>query len=803
MDGRRGIQFLIAGVLVCGLLLAAGVFVHRQREAARRAAEAEELAREREEDRREAAVAFADPAPPTDEDAAAFRPVFDRLGATLRDHDAAAANELCDADGLVREIARTGAFDRFDRRQAADVRAELRLAGQNMGKALVDNPLARWDRTEVRRVRWSADRTEAVVIAVHWSDEGDEEVPFKMRWWLTAGQDGWKVYDFEDLALGFRASHLIGGVITPEFLAGGPAAVERLTTAVYAVRAAMVHMVKENDIDAAEEAIRPARGIDLPGPLAGLQHLAEGVILLNREDSAGALARFEAAERTAPDMPVAKACKSFALSALGRHEEGLAAARAFLRELGPDPYGHQAEGMALEGLGRADEAAAAFRKSLDELPDDADVLAALRRVLPAGKKGELGDRLARTRNPSAVYAKLIDEARAENDQEAVRALTAALAKLRPGDPSVVSDQIRQAVAAGKPDEAAAVLRARLDRPIAPDDRRQVVAAFVFAMQGAGKPVEGYRAVPPAAAADAFRALGDDLADDLNDEDADGPVGNDLRKLVAAHRERSPDDPWLRFYEAELHVAAKDYAAADRLLAEGAALLAKQKTDDEKEAEGDRGRFHSRRVFCLYKLGQGSKAYETLQPARDTFAQLAHLYLGDKDRAGLRELVGAHAAADREDESLRYWKAEVLFLGREFDRAAEGFEAYRQEAGPKARYGWVATDKWVRSLLRAGKARQARTAAREVGEDGLYLPLRAAVAAANGDAAGVDRLLADQHARGPFAVRWVYDDEDFARHAVGPAFEELRKKYPVPEPEVAPPPRPKTPAAVAGPRRLAS
>src|SRR5437763_911267 len=81
-------------------------------------------------------------------------------------------------------------------------------AGTVLGDGLVNMTAVRWDRTEVRHVRWSADRAEAVVTAVHWS-AGDPAVgPLRQRWWVAGRPGDWRVYDAENPATGFRVSHL-------------------------------------------------------------------------------------------------------------------------------------------------------------------------------------------------------------------------------------------------------------------------------------------------------------------------------------------------------------------------------------------------------------------------------------------------------------------------------------------------------------------------------------------------------------------------------------------------------------------
>ena len=107
---------------------------------------------------------------------------------------------------MIRELEQIGAFNRVPANMAAGFRTGVRKGiDEKLGTMLVANEMARWERTEVRHVRWSADRREVVVIAVHRSGAGDD-VPLRFRWWLVRRGGTWKIYDFEDMQWVLRST---------------------------------------------------------------------------------------------------------------------------------------------------------------------------------------------------------------------------------------------------------------------------------------------------------------------------------------------------------------------------------------------------------------------------------------------------------------------------------------------------------------------------------------------------------------------------------------------------------------------
>ena len=790
MRPRNGVLLLLLGGLFGVFLLGAAVSAVRERlnarqEAKRREAElqAAEQARllkeERDRDRAEAAAAFADPVPPTRSEAAEFESLLGRINTAMQRQNAVALLALFDTERLFTEIVRQSRG-----RLPLAARDGFMQGFQKGASSVIFNPLFHWDRTEIRRVRWSGDRKEAVIIAVHKQaipiDEAPQTITFKIRWWLVHRPGGWKVFDYEDLDGGIRATALIATLITPDVLTRQP----QIRGALLALRDAQAAIVR-GDVDAVEQALARCRGVDLPAPISALVSLLEGGVQIRRGRFDAALKSLERAEQLNPDMPGRHYIHAICLNALGDHAQALVEIEAYIAQLGADGEANIERGLALEGLNREAEAAAAYRQALGDQPDSVEALDGLRRVLPDADKGELAERIAKAANPAKLYDELVPLAQDDSDNVGASALLAGLRKARPDDPRSIRGQFHELINAKKFAEAAAVLRERLGRAGKDENAKQLALnTYLYAMLGADRPIQAYAAAPDEHAAAAFRLLADDLEELGLERDSEEPVANSpqqLRALIVAHRMRQPGDPWLGYFEAALLQAAKKYEPAERLFATAqSAYLKTAKPNSEKDWDADR--FRTRRVECLYALKQGIKAYTEVGPVADTFQQLASAYAQDKDIAGLRELVAAHRTRSPDDPLTTYWDAQIHYLKDEYAAAASGFRAFLRAAGEKHPSRWLATDRCIRAYLRADRVRDARGMIDELGPEQVSVALRAAVGLAEGRPDLAEAILADL-AKKPGGFAYLYYDLEFVRLISLPQFAELRKKYPDPRPQL--------------------
>jgi tetratricopeptide (TPR) repeat protein len=788
--GKKGVAVLVIGLaLGCAACMVGFIMVMKSAAQRREARNAEMQAREAEQraldlerfavapvhvDWATAAEAFSKPHTVAADDAAEFSPLFESLGRALAREDEDEVEKSCDLDRLLDEIIRVSGWEAG---RPALAKADLRADFQGgFGRRLIQNKSLRWQRSDIRRVEWSANRSEATVFVVHRPAPGDS---FKAIWWLVRRRDGWRAFDTADLYLGTRFTRDSLILNPPEVLEAEAREPGRYS-AVRSVVASATRAMNAQNADEADRLLAPIRGFKLAAEDAAIRAIVEGRILAKRRDTDAAIQKFEEAEKLSPGMPAAISYRASTYADAARYPEALEAARAYLRRVGPDVHGLQAEAYALEGLGRNAEAAEGYRGALDDDPDTEPAFFGLRRTLPAGKKNELATRIARAANPRKLYDAAITDARRDNDEAAITALLDGLRRTKPDDPRGLSDDIRRQVKAEKFTLAAKLLERGL-KSTKREDRDSVLDAYLFAMLGADKALEAYAAVPAEHAAHTFRTLGDDLEDEISDRDDEKPAAQvkQLTELIAAHRKQMPADPWLWYYEGALQQHAKEYEKAEKTFAAGAAKLPeKTDPDDPDGRDWDTDRFRSHRVVCLFKLKKGLDAYRTVGPAIETFSQLAGLYDGADDFDGLETLIKTHREAGVRDPERSFWQAHLLYRKKEYDKAVPAFQKYLDDSKPNAPGQWRARGELLRSVLRTKPADAAKTLA-AIGTDKVDYGLRAAVAAASGNRAELERLLAEVTKNG--AKVWFYSDEDFRRFIYQEKYRDLRTKYPDPNP----------------------
>jgi hypothetical protein len=724
------------------------------------------------------------PAPPSATESAEFGALFDRLGTALAGGDAPGCAAIFDVDRFVKELEPLGVLENIP---GGNTRANRTSFANGMraqvGKSLLQNTIFRWERTEVRWVRRSADGREAVVIAYHRAAIVENRA-HKMRWSLVKGPNGWKVYDFEDLDLGVRLSRGVAAALAPDFIRELSQNPERFKHAVEQVREALIAIVLHEDADEADDKLKPVRMVPLPAPIAAMREMIEGCILMHRGAPEAALKRFDEADRLQPDIPVLNALRAAVAAAAGRYAEALPLVDRYLAEVGPDADAMAVRGLALEGLNRLPEAKESYRKALNELPDLQEALEGLCRVLEDGEKSELASRIAKASDPLKMYDVLYWPAQRDNDIATLDVLTGWLRKAHPNDARTIRLELHDLIDAGDLNGAAAALRKRLGGDLSDELKRTALDTYLFAMLDAERPLEAYSTVPDDHAAAAFRLLIEEIADresielPLNSAD---PTVKLLRDLHARHRARKADDPWLAYSEGSLLRHEQKFAAAERAFAAGQVRLPKrpkaEKPDpDNAERDWDFNRFRAARVECLHALGQGMRAYAEIGPVADTFGQLALAYDLARDATALEALIAAHRKNEPTDHQLLYWSAELLNLRGKPIEAADAFRSFLIGSGKKEPNRWMATDKCVRGFLRAGQPGKARSAVVDIGIEDVPPALRVAVHLANGRPALAEEILAEQASKGG-GFEYFYYDEDFAKQMQRPEYANLRKKYP--------------------------
>ncbi len=221
-------------------------------------------------------------------------------------------------------------------------------------------------------------------------------------------------------------------------------------------------------------------------------------------------------------------------------------------------------------------------------------------------------------------------------------------------------------------------------------RRDVLNLFLMEMVDQGKALEAYRAAPDAH--EAFRILADDLQG--------GPRRDDLPPLLAAHRAKHTDDPWLAFYTGwQLQDMEKWQAAVDAYAAAW-----------KKAPQDLRQRMGGSYVYALTRAGRPLEAYQKVEPRHQTFTQVANQLAMERQGAQLEALIAAHrphAAAG--DPDLLFQAARAKFFLKLPDAAVHLLqEAYQKQTQNYRKQDCVAT--LVREMALLGRGLEGYRAA---------------------------------------------------------------------------------------------
>jgi LSD1 subclass zinc finger protein len=608
--------------------------------------------------------------PPADGASREFKPLFDELGAACKARDHERVLDLLDFERMLDELAALEVLPREIHRQRNRLARELR---NGLGKGMaVHGPIVTWVRYEIRSVKRVRD-DEAVLIVRHREPEGGWS---KMRWWLIRRQNGWKIYDFEDLDSAIRISATMASAA--EGWLGGRAEFARSSP----LFQELVQAVAARDADAAEKKLQQLAGMKLPRLMDAVRVMLTGTVQFQRGNFQAALESFDQADRLHPDMPCLDLLRGIVLNQLGRWDEAQKRLEAYRNLLGEEAVVCRELGNALSGQQRFAEACASYRKALDDDPKDADAFVGLLRALgPEEPRDDLGRRFVQLDNHRENFAQFAEECVERRDGVALEQLAQAIAPLEPRPAAV--DYYHGLAKAWllQSDAAAKFFHSALARETDPEKRDGYVRGFLHAMSQTGKTLAAYGAAPDAKAA--FRLLAPELkAPHHTDE---------LRRLVAAHRKKHADDLLLPFYEGALHVQAGNYARAEKLFTTGMARPPDATT---------LATFRDSRVLARFHTGQVLAAYNEIEPQHDTFLQLAALCLEEEEHEQLEALLEAHAKNRPENVDLLRFRSRLKIRQKKFAEGVELFKAVLAKQKPEEARVTIST--FLADMLEAGK-----------------------------------------------------------------------------------------------------
>jgi predicted Zn-dependent protease len=519
-------------------------------------------------------------------------------------------------------------------RGGREKQAFLRGMRQKMGDTLArQGVVMQWTSSEIRNVK-NLNGVEAVVIVRHQHPNG---ATLKIRWWVTRRGGDWKVFDMEDLDMSLRISTTVAA------LQGvGLGQITEMNRAMAAIREAAVALANQQDLDTAEKKLQQIERVQLPRPLEAVRFLLIAVIHLGRGQAKEALEALDRAQAQQPDLPIADQFRGQALNHLGKWEQALKHLEEYRNLLGEDADICHQLGLALHGLGRFPEAARRYRQALDFNPkNDESFLNLIRSLDVADNRDDVGARFAKLDNPAEQFDACAEDCQERQDDDMLDRLASAMRKI---DPQCASVDYHLALARarnGRADQAVQLFQTALARQKNQEKRKEYTRAFLQVMASAGQALAAYAAAPDPR--EGFRLLVAGLMNPSRGAD-------DLERLVAAHGKKTPDDPLLPFYQAEVHVRRERYPLADKTFT--AALTGP--ADEETLHQ-----FRASRVLARYHTGKALSAYREIGPVEETFLQLAQLCWNHQNHTTLETLLAEHARGDPRSIDLARFRARLM------------------------------------------------------------------------------------------------------------------------------------------------
>ncbi len=575
---------------------------------------------------------FAAAGPDVDEQRLAeIRTLFDALIAATSTDDEAAFLKLLDAGRFVRRMKASGLFKRMSN-------AEERAYTERMTSGGIGLP-GDWKRYRIYRVR-PVGSDEAVVTAAAWEED---DYPTEMRVWVCRGEAGWRIFDWDLGEFGKPASYIMAAYDT------------RRSTAPSAMRYSddvenALALQAQGQTLPASQALRRAEERPLIMEVADTQLVRIGFAWLNLQrprDALKCVARIPQAETVSGALEV----RILALQRLGRYRETLDLLDQHALVSGNGPVTVRLRAETYTHLDMYDRALDAWEHLLRDSPDNAEALQSFVRLLDDDDVGRLRPLLLATKQPVETAITLLE--RTFNVSAPLCAELIAVGEATAaGSPATLYLRGLAEERQENYEQAAELYRQVLAIETDEDRKDRAEERFLDAHVHTGDVLAGYAQAPDPRAAFEYLTSGF--------EDGEVSIAPDqLRALLAAHRERDPDDPGIPAAAAALFEDEGNYAAAAEAFEEAARL-------DEDMAES----YRDSRVRCLAQMGRALEAYQQIPPAERTFRTLVEtLSSGSRQRA-LAEVIEAHARAFPDDPWLAWARAKQF---QREGRAAEAIE----------------------------------------------------------------------------------------------------------------------------------
>lgn len=682
-----------------------------------------------------------------------FRDLIERFRIAFQEADSTLIEECFDGARMMRQaIHASGA-----RVDDASREGLMAAATNEVGKRFVEHAEAwSFERAQLRRIDLNPDGTEGILYVRAWLSNG---AVMKMRWWVIRHGDRWRVYDSEDLSTSLRMSALMATAITAIDLP--PAEAHALLRDAQLVGKAAV-CIREERYDDAVALLKPSSFAQAAPVMRAVREFFLGLAALADGDFGGALHRFAVAEKLQSDMVILGYLRAVVANHEERFADAVREADQYLQAFGADADATCEQVFALQALERHEDALAAARGGLDDDPSSIDLLLLLAPLLPEDGHHEIGERFLRLHDPPAAFETVCQGLL--DDPASVLAIVAAYRTINAQDPNIAYYGAHALLQQGHGDEACDLLAAVLSTTTTRDDHDAFVNLFATAAFASDEVIEAYRQADDKSAM--FRALSTSF---LDEEEPDREL---LQELVEMHESAFPNDPEPMYTRGQVALGDGDWKEAIDCCRRAMRLAA----DDPS------GRFRHSLVVAHFHGGEAMEALRTVEPAAETFRQLMWLAFYDSDPpdVGLMEsLVAEFEDGHENDPAVAFWKIRL---------ACDVGEYHVADALMTRHAGVVAGDEefehaWpyvkVTLLLELERYEEAAREARSYAEQYDDPILQAVVSAARGHVEQTAHWI-EKCLDAGYSTDDLYETDGLGASLRLPVFEALRAKYPPPE-----------------------
>ena len=289
-----------------------------------------------------------------------------------------------------------------------------------------------YSRHRLQRLEFNKAKTLALAYVLETDADG---VHARNRVWLKKQDTSWLIYDAENLEMGLRNSLLLGNVLGSKTLPKMNQTLLKFVT--------LAQHAQSGEVEETQKLIESLKGSVLPSQLKAVVYFMDASLLLGEEKFDEALESAAEVRRLAPESVGVEQLVANIYSAMGKHEEALAAARKFMDFLGLDPEAVVVACKALQEQKNRREASELLTRALKEFPDDNTLLGILPELAtPEEMNRAFTNGLSASKDAEALFEILADEYESTDELDALNTLTSAMKEILPESESLKEYQTK-------------------------------------------------------------------------------------------------------------------------------------------------------------------------------------------------------------------------------------------------------------------------------------------------------------------------------------------------------------------------